>query len=262
MYILQAVHAGALKYAQFLMQLVVAAPLAYVCVCTYFSLFKLGSLGPYHMVPHSTWSWSLLLNASLLSRFAAPLAFNYLHVIRMTGNQRGGRSMAFVDLMGMEDVPLLGAGFNTWFPLVMVVYVGILTTGIFEQCFTKLFVPPKLRFDSESADDEHSAQGQALLSDEHDALREGKDLGEGSNIFGMVRLVQEDSITTAMPQPSKKHAPQQMSVELGTGFSRSYSSSQHLYPAKVDRSDEVHDSEEDTIGDDADLLFSGLGRKK
>lgn len=35
---------------EFLEQLIVAAPLAYMCACTYFSLFKLGNFGFYHMV--------------------------------------------------------------------------------------------------------------------------------------------------------------------------------------------------------------------
>lgn len=125
-----------------LLQGLVAAPLAYVSYCTFFSLFKLGSsfssLNSYHMVPKATHSWSLLLNASLLSRFAAPLAFNYLHVIRMTGHQRGGHAMVFTSgIYGLQDVPLLGARFNTWFPLLLVVYVGILMTGICERCLSR-----------------------------------------------------------------------------------------------------------------------------
>jgi hypothetical protein len=111
------VHDSSVLSSAWVSQLVIALPLAYACAAAYFSLFKLGSLGPYHMVPGSTWSWSLLLNGSLLARFAAPLAFNYLHVIRATGGQAGGRRTVFVGLMRLEDVPLLGAGFNTWFPL-------------------------------------------------------------------------------------------------------------------------------------------------
>ena len=183
--LIQAVHDEDVLKSPWGEQLVVAAPLAYVCACAFFSLFKLGSLGPYHMVPGSTWSWSLLLNASLLSRFAAPLCFNFLHVIRMTGGQRGGRRLVFAGLMKMEDVPLLGAGFNTWFPLVMVLYVGVLTTGFCEDCAAKLLTPARLRFDSERADDEHTERGQRLVLAEHEALAGGGSLGEGTQLFGM-----------------------------------------------------------------------------
>lgn len=178
------VHDTSMIDSPWLLQMSVALPLAYVCACTYFSLFKLGSLGPYHMVPSATWSWSLLLNGSLLARFAAPLCFNYLHMIRMSDRQKGGRKMVFVSLMGMEDVPLLGAGFNTWFPLVMVVYVVMLTTNIFEDCFN-LFVPHRFRFDSEKADDEHTATGARLMHAEHEVVGAGGALGEGIRLFGM-----------------------------------------------------------------------------
>lgn len=125
------------------LQLLTAMPLAYVAFCTFYSLFQLSglfSLKSYHMVARGTHSWSLLLNASLLSRFAAPLAFNYLHVLRMTGHQRGGQSMVFTSGIygALTDVPLLGARFNTWFPLLLVVYVILLLTGIFER-LTALF---------------------------------------------------------------------------------------------------------------------------
>ena len=39
-------------------------------------------------MPHYTDSFSLLLNASLLARFAAPLCFNFLYVLRMQDTVR------------------------------------------------------------------------------------------------------------------------------------------------------------------------------
>lgn len=257
---MQAIHARSLKLSPWIIQILVAGPLSYVCVCTFFSLFKLGSLGPYHMVPRATWSWSLLLNASLLARFAAPLCFNYLHVIRMTGHQRGGRSMAFVDLMGMEDVPLLGAAFNTWFPLVMVLYVAILTTGIFEQCFTSLFVPPKLRFDSEKADDEHSSAGQDLLIAEQENFRRGGDFGGGSGIFGMKESKTDDINSVEFQRRVKDWNHAHMSIQLGTSKTK-YSSTQRLYTGE-DSSQSYNDATESAGQDSADLLFAGIGRRR
>jgi len=178
-------------------QVLIALPLAYCCTAAYFSLFKLGSLGAYHMVPRATWSWSLLLNGSLLARFAAPLAFNYLHVIRMTGGQRGGRHMVFVDLMAMEDVPLLGAGFNTWFPLIMVAYVAILTFNVCGACaaricnsaLIKFLLPARLRLNGERPEEESIGKGQRFIAAEHDALGSGGELGEGTELFGMLKHV-------------------------------------------------------------------------
>lgn len=61
----------------------------YMCFCTYHSLFSLGAFRFYHLVPGSTPAYSLLLNGSLLCRFAAPMAYNYLHIIRMAGMYNG-----------------------------------------------------------------------------------------------------------------------------------------------------------------------------
>ena len=190
-----AIHDSAVLASTWGSQILVAAPLAYICAAAYFSLFKLGSVGSYHIVPRATWSWSLLLNGSLLSRFAAPLAFNYLHVIRMTGSQPGGRQMVFVNLMGMEDVPLLGAGFNTWFPLIMVLYVGVLTLGICAACtskicnssLAKMVLPARIRINGELPDAESTARGQVLLQAEHEMLRQGGELGEATQMFGMMK---------------------------------------------------------------------------
>ena len=45
----------------------------------------------YHMVPRATDPHSLLMNAGQVSRFAAPLAFNFLHVVRMQAGLRNGQ---------------------------------------------------------------------------------------------------------------------------------------------------------------------------
>ena len=207
------IHDNALLESEFGAQLVVAAPLAYICAAAYFSLFKLGSLGAYHMVPQATWSWSLLLNGSLISRFAAPLAFNYLHVIRMSEGQKGGRKMVFVNSMGMEDVPLLGAGFNTWFPLIMVVYVAILTFDVCGSCayrfcnsnLAKMLLPARLRLHGEHPDPETTARGQELIAAEHEAVGRGGELGEGTQFFGMVPTPLGGRTTTRGVSNSNSH---------------------------------------------------------
>ena len=178
-----AVHALSTQ-REFLEQLVVALPLVYMCVCTYFSLFKLGNFGFYHMVrggggslknyymrlswthmhppsvtfhlrslralqvPRATWSYSLLLSGSLLARFAAPLCYNFLHVIRMNEYLRDGQQMVFIQKMGsaFKDVPILGQNFNTWFPIVLVFWVLVLTFNLWESCASKFFIPQTVRF--------------------------------------------------------------------------------------------------------------------
>lgn len=68
---------------ELLTQTIVAVPLSYMCLCAYYSLFKLGMFSFYQLVPRSSGGSSMLRSGSLLCRFAAPLCFNLLHVIRM-----------------------------------------------------------------------------------------------------------------------------------------------------------------------------------
>lgn len=78
------------RHAEVLTQTAIGLPLCYMCAAAYYSLFKLGIFSFYHMVPHATDSHSLLMNAGQVSRFAAPLAFNFLHVVRMHNGLRNG----------------------------------------------------------------------------------------------------------------------------------------------------------------------------
>ena len=145
-------------------------PLAYTCGCAYFALFKLGNFSFYRMVsllcalascvcnpfhalpstscymvvimqvPHYTDGFSLLLNASLLARFAAPLCFNFLYCLRMQHlvssetwhvtlmclaarlaalasppSLRGAQDTIFLAKMGagLQNISFLGNPFNT-----------------------------------------------------------------------------------------------------------------------------------------------------
>ena len=71
------------KHGEVATQLLTCLPLAYICGAAYFSLFKLVIFSYYQMVPRATDPVSLLLNAGQVCRFAAPLAYNFMHVIRM-----------------------------------------------------------------------------------------------------------------------------------------------------------------------------------
>lgn len=136
-------------------------------------------------VPRATWSYSLLLSGSLLARFAAPLCYNFLHVIRMNEYLRDGQvgvdqlqcddmggsgsvkyrlvqenslcqclllllqQMVFIEKMGsaFADVPILGRSFNTWFPVVLIFWVLLLTLNLWESCASKFLISDAVRFD-------------------------------------------------------------------------------------------------------------------
>ncbi|KAL6780666.1 hypothetical protein ACKKBF_B12240 [Auxenochlorella protothecoides x Auxenochlorella symbiontica] len=247
---------------EFLEQLIVAAPLAYMCACTYFSLFKLGNFGFYHMVPGATWSRSLLLSGSLLARFAAPLCYNFLHVIRMNEYLKDGQQMVFIAKMGsaFQDVPILGQSFNTWFPLLLVVYVLLLTFNLWEQCASKFFISEAVRFDVERADDEHSSKGQRLVLAEQDALLRGGAVGDGIDLFGVSGSEGHDPSAAASAGSDRQHVAVQMAMTEKRGRSSPHAA--HAAPqiasAGRNKDDVARPASEARIDD----LFGDLGGRR
>jgi len=166
------------------LQLLVLLPLVYMCTCTYYSLFKLGIFSSfYFMVPGSTSSFSLLVNAALMCRFAPPLCYNFMHIIHVDDPTDGeSQATTFAKKMAAMDlIPLLGSEFNKWFPLVLVAYCGILALTSMTGCHCmEGFVPGRLTFDKdEEPDDEHSERGRTLLRKEQEARTKGMALGSG-----------------------------------------------------------------------------------
>lgn len=100
-------------------QLSVAIPLAYVSCCAYRSLFKFKLFGEFSLQgPHQSLARPLLVNAAYLIRLQFPLAYNFLLLLRSPSS----KETAFRHLMSnMAVVPVLGRGFNTYAPLVLVV---------------------------------------------------------------------------------------------------------------------------------------------
>jgi len=60
-------------------------PLAYVCGCVYFALFRLNAFDYNKLCPGATTGAGLMQNGSLMARFAAPTCWNFLHVVHMDG---------------------------------------------------------------------------------------------------------------------------------------------------------------------------------
>jgi hypothetical protein len=103
-------------------QLAVAIPLGYVSLCAYRSLFKFKLFGEFSLQgPHQSLARPLLVNAQYLIRLQFALAYNFLLLLRSPSS----KETAFRHLMSnMEVLPLLGNGFNTFAPLVLVLLAG------------------------------------------------------------------------------------------------------------------------------------------
>ena len=70
----------------------------YICACTYFALFRMTAFNYNKLIARASTGEALMQNGTLMCRFAAPVCWNFLHMIRMYDlwtNQgmcwRGGR---------------------------------------------------------------------------------------------------------------------------------------------------------------------------
>jgi hypothetical protein len=116
---------------QVAVQLTVMLPLFYMCICTYFSLFKLGKFKVYSLTPFSSDAYSLLLCGALICRYSAPMCYNFLNLIPVV--HENGKHTVFDQMMGASST--LGAFnlFNSWFPLVLPVFCGLVAFNAFHH---------------------------------------------------------------------------------------------------------------------------------
>ncbi|MBA0591653.1 hypothetical protein Gorai_008658 [Gossypium raimondii] len=166
-------------------------PLMYMCVCTYYSLFKIGMLMFYALTPGQTSSVSLLMICSMVARYAPPISYNFLNLIDLPGK---GKTV-FEKRMGNIDdaVPFFGKGFNKIYPLIMVGYTLLLVTNFFDRVIKyfgnwKLF---KLQIEVDGTDG-FDTSGLIILQKERSWLEQGYKVGE--NIIPLARNFSSTSI--------------------------------------------------------------------
>ncbi|KAG9141832.1 hypothetical protein Leryth_013951 [Lithospermum erythrorhizon] len=152
-------------------------PLMYMCICTYFSLFKIGMLMFYSLTPKQTSSVSLLMICSMVARYAPPISYNFLNLISLEGNKK----TIFEKRMGNIDdaVPFFGKGFNKIYPLIMVIFTLLVASNFFDRVI-KYFGNWKIfKIDTETDDlDGFDPSGLLILQKERTWLEQGRKVGE------------------------------------------------------------------------------------
>lgn len=160
-----------------LVQIAAFVPLMYMCICTYYSLFKIGMLMFYSFTPRQTSSVSLLMICSMVARYAPPISYNFLNLIRLGENLK----TTFEKRMGNIDdaVPFFGQGFNKIYPLIMVVYTLLVASNFFGRIFAFLGSWKRFRFQSEDEEsDGLDPSGVIILQKERSWLEQGRKVGE------------------------------------------------------------------------------------
>jgi hypothetical protein len=141
-----------------LTQLLCIFPLCYILLCTHSSLFYLKFQGFYGLYPHNmTDPSNLAWSASFLAKLTAPLCYNFLKFIKVTGTQ-------FYAVMGVVNLmPILGEEFVVFFPSLLLVFVILNYFNIFGQLM-KVLGLSQLSFSDNYHDDKVLAEGKALLN--------------------------------------------------------------------------------------------------
>ncbi|XP_057495768.1 uncharacterized protein LOC130780780 [Actinidia eriantha] len=162
-----------------LVQVAAFIPLMYMCICTYYSLFKIGMLTFYSFTPRQTSSVSLLMICSMVARYAPPISYNFLNLIRLVVDHKT-RKTIFEKNGNIDDaVPFFGKGFNKIYPLIMVIYTLLIATNFFDRVINYFGNWKIFRLQSESEDiDGFDPSGLIILQKERSWLEEGHKVGE------------------------------------------------------------------------------------
>nr|XP_034891439.1 LMBR1 domain-containing protein 2 homolog A-like isoform X1 [Populus alba] len=158
------------------MQVLAFVSLMYMCICTYYSLFKIGMLTFYSLTPRQTSSVSLLMICSMVARYAPPISYNFLNLINLDPKQT-----IFEKRMGKIDnaVPFFGNDFNRIYPLIMVIYTLLVASNFFDRVIGFFGSLNRFRFQTEADDtDGFDPSGLIILQKERSWLDQGLKVGE------------------------------------------------------------------------------------
>ncbi|XP_024959927.1 LMBR1 domain-containing protein 2 homolog A-like isoform X1 [Cynara cardunculus var. scolymus] len=168
---------NAVQTSGVLVQVVAFIPLMYMCVCTYYSLFKIGRLTFYSLTPSQTSSVSLLMICSQVARYAPPISYNFLNLIRLPRDAQ----TVFEWRMGKIDdaVPFFGQNFNKIYPLIMVVYTLMVASNFFDRIMSYFGNWKIFRLRNEADDlDGFDPSGLMILQKERSSIGKGHKVGE------------------------------------------------------------------------------------
>uniref|UniRef100_A0A1I7VB87 LMBR1 domain-containing protein 2 n=1 Tax=Loa loa TaxID=7209 RepID=A0A1I7VB87_LOALO len=168
------VHHAAHDYHYLHIQIYAAVIISYLCICAYYTVFKLRIYRYYHLDSHHmTDENSLLFSAILLCRLTPPICLNVLGMIHLdshiTSDAEFGVETQFTKLMGHLDlIPVLAKGINIYVPILIV----LLALGTWFKLGTRLL--HLLGIDQFVSDDEMTVElingGKARVSLERNKI--------------------------------------------------------------------------------------------
>lgn len=115
------------RESYFVIEILSISSIAYLCICTYYTVFKIRVFNYYYLASHhQTDEYSLIFCGMLLCRLTPPLCLNFLglmhldsHIVTTIDEQ----PTAFTGIMGhMDVIGFISGGFNVYLPIVMCLF--------------------------------------------------------------------------------------------------------------------------------------------
>merc|ERR1719228_144128 len=118
------IQAGAYNHSYRWLELISFFTICYMCICAYFTIFKVRVLNYYYLAPnHQSDSYTLMFSGALLSRLTPPLCLNFLSLIHMDSHVIPSYPMlptSYTRVMGhMDVVSIVQDYFNIYFPILL-----------------------------------------------------------------------------------------------------------------------------------------------
>ena len=168
--------------------LVVALVLFYMLASTYFTVLRLAMFSFFHVVPGHTDAQSLIISATLFSRYASPLCVNFLSMLPLV-HLVDRKESVFENVMGIHTNTADGKHrtavyvyFIDIFPIMLGVFCPLVTFGGLAK-LKGLFSKSRFSISEEGMCDETTAKGRAILDREKENIRNGGRPGETHSAF-------------------------------------------------------------------------------
>lgn len=116
-----------IHYSYFFIEIFSIISIAYLCICSYYTVFKVRIFNYYYLAPyHQTDEYSLIFCGMLLCRLAPPLCLNFLGLIHLDSHithKVNLEETAFTKIMGHLDVvSFIGDSFSIYLPICILLF--------------------------------------------------------------------------------------------------------------------------------------------
>ena len=149
-------------YRYFDIEVVSCLTIAYMCMCTYYTVFRIKVFNFYYFAPHhQTDANSLLFSGLLLCRLTYALCLNFLAMIQLDGHVTGNSEhngkvvveTQFTKFMGhMDLLSFVAKGFNVYYPMIVLLVCFCTFFSLGKRCLHLFGVEQFLSDDDFSGD--------------------------------------------------------------------------------------------------------------